>query len=154
MARDRRQYTPVEGSVVWKPKEFKDAFDGWTYAEGTKPVEAVAYLLLQSGIIDAWPDFQFSVDRSIYRDPEDPQPTPYPVARVLDWARLANDIPFELVGKRAFSLFVFARMLKDRNFPWCLNDVVEGMDPDTQRIALHAFALFTGNRNYEPWSKK
>jgi hypothetical protein len=129
---------------TYTPAEITEALDAWARADGSRMTEAVVFLLNASGIACSWPLLAQHLAIELYTDPEDPEPQPYPVARVLDWGRLHNAIPFHTVGKTAFSLFVYARMLGDRSFVWCLSDLLEGMEPNTQRQVQEANAIFFG----------
>lgn len=126
------------------PDELEEALDSWARAVDSRAVEAVVHLLKASGLAESWKGFAKHLEIELYTDPADPEPTPYRVARVLDWGRMHNAIPFREVGKQAFGLFVYARMLGDRSFLWCLNDLLEGMEPNTQRSVQEANAIFFG----------
>lgn len=140
----RRQEYETLAPQTYSPAEITEALDAWARADGTRAVEAVVYLINASGIAESWPQFAQHLAVELYTDPEDPDPQPYPVARVLDWGRLHNAIPAHAVGKTAFGLFVYARMLGDRSFLWCLNDLLEGMEPNTQRLVQEANLIFFG----------
>jgi hypothetical protein len=127
------------------PDELVEAIDAWSRADGTRPTRAVAALLIASGLAQSWEQFSQYLSIELYTDPEEPDPATrsYPIARVLDWNTLHNAIPSS-VGKSALGLFVYARALGDRGFLVCLSDLIEGMEPNTQRIVHDANALRFG----------
>ena len=141
---DRRQEfeTLVNGPDL-TPSELTDALDAWARADGGRVVRAVVHLLTASGLALAWPQFGTHLSLQLYTDPTDPDPQPYPVARVLDWNTLHNAIP-ATAGKSALALFVYARALGDRGFVICLSDLLEGMEPRTQQVVHEANALRFG----------
>lgn len=139
----RQEYETIAGPV-YSPQKISEALDAWARAEGTRVVEAVVFLLKASGIPESWPQLSQHISMDLYTDPEDPDPQPYEVARVLDWDRLHNAIPLAAIGKQAFDLFVYARMLGDRSFLWCLSNLLEGMEPNTHRLVQEANVIFFG----------
>lgn len=139
----RREFETIAHPQM-TPAQLAEALDSWARAVDSRAVEAVVFLLKASGIAESWDGFAQHLDIDLYTDPDDPDPHPYPVARVLDWGRLHNAIPAQAIGKQAFGLFVYARMLGDRSFLWCLNDLLEGMEPNTQRTVQEANAIFFG----------
>jgi hypothetical protein len=147
-------YEPVDKKKL-SPAEVEEGLDLWaTRAEGSRRIEAVVYALKVSRIAHLWPDFPDYLDIVRYKDPDDPQMEPYLVARVIDWDRLHNGMPeISEIGKPSFGLVVYARMLGDRGFQCVLNDLVEGMDEATKRLADNAHGIFCGRR-IEPWNRK
>lgn len=154
--RTRRMYTPIDDSVVWSVEEVEDALVNWGRAEGTRLLKAVILLLVESRIAREWDDFQFSISRDTYIDPDEPETkyAVYPVARILDWGRLHNDIPFDSVGKEAFGIFVWARMLADRSFLWSTHDALVWMPDELTDTVLKALAVYRGHSSFEAWADK
>lgn len=138
--RTRHEFETLVSGPDLAPDELTEALDAWARADGGRTVRAVVHLLTASGLAKSWPQFGHHLSIQLYTDPTDPDPVPYPVARVLDWASLHNAIPIE-VGKTAFALFVYARCLGDRGFVICLSDLLDGMEPGTQRLVHEANAI-------------
>lgn len=144
MPAGRRQEYETLANPAYSPSVITEALDAWARADGGRVVRAVVHLLTAAGIAQSWAGFGQHLAIELYTDPDDPDPQPYPVARVLDWASLHNALPVGEIGKSAFAMFVYARMLGDRSFLWCLSDLVEGMEPATQRIVHEANAIRFG----------
>jgi hypothetical protein len=139
----RQEFETIVNGPDFTPDELTEALDSWARAEGGRTVRAVVHLLLASGLAQAWPQFGQHLAIELYTDKTDPDPQPYPIARLLDWNTVHNAIPAD-VGKRAFSLFVYARCLGDRGFTICLSDLIEGMEPSTQWVMHEANAIRFG----------
>lgn len=148
----RSEYETIK-SPTYTACAITEGLNAWAQAEGDRVVQAAVHLLVAAGIAQSWDGFGQYLAIELYTDPEDPDPTPYPVARVRDWSALHNALPVNEVGKSAFSLFVYARCLGDRGFVVCLSDLLEGMEPGTQRIVHDANAIRFGLPR-GPWAKR
>ena len=135
------------------PGEVTEALDAWARADGGRAVSAVVHLLTASGLAESWRQFPEHLELTVYTDPGDPEPTPYTVARVINWSSLHNAIPSD-VGKSALGLFVYARALGDRGFVVCLSDLLDGMEPNTQRIVHEANAIRFGVPRTPAWDRR
>lgn len=143
---DQREFARLVRSPDLSSEELYGALDAWARADGGRVVRAVVYLLQASKLAQTWPDFGEHLSIQLYNDPadSDPETRSYPVARVLDWNSLHNAIPGD-IGKRALSLFVYARCLGDRGFVVCLSDLLGGMEPATQLVVHEANAIRFGS---------
>lgn len=149
----RRDLDAIVNGPDLSPTEINEALDGWARADGGRVVRAVAHLLTASRIAETWPDFCQHLDLDVYTDRDDPEPQPYTIAKIRNWSCIHNAIPVREVGKAPFSLFVLARALGDRGFVVCLSDLLEGMEPVTQRIASEAMSLRFGQQPAAPWAR-
>lgn len=149
----RRDLDAIVNGPDLTPAEVNDALEGWARADGGRVVRAVAHLLTASRIAEVWPEFGQHLAIDMYVDRDDPDPDPYTIAKVRDWSCLHNAIPVREVGKAAFSLFVLARALGDRGFVICVSDLLEGMEPVTQKIASEAMAYRFGQQPPAPWAR-
>lgn len=134
------------------PAEIVERLDNWARADGAAAVGAV-YLLTAAEIAESWPGIVKHLDFETYTDPEDPNPEPYKILRILDWSRVHNAIPAQQVGKSALALFVFARMLGDRGYVENFSDLLEGMEPGTRRVVHSALGVYVGRR-VSPWDRE
>lgn len=151
---NRRDLDAIVNGPDLSPAEISDALDGWARADGGRVVRAVVHLLTASRIPETWPGFGAHLTIDMYVDRDDPEPEPYTIARVHNWSALHNAIPVAEVGKAAFSLFVLARALGDRGFVVCLSDLLEGMEPVTQRVAAEAMAYRFGQPVAPAWGPR
>ena len=151
---NRRDLDQIVNGPDLSPAEINDALDGWARADGGRVVRAVAHLLIASRIAETWPEFGQHLALDVYTDRDDPEPEPYTIARVRDWSGLHNAVPVAEVGKGPFSLLVLARALGDRGFVICVSDLLEGMEPVTQRIASEAMAYRFGQPVTPPWGRR
>lgn len=142
-SRPRHEFETIVKGQEFTADELAEALEMWARADGGRVVHAVVHLLTAAGLAQSWPGFSQYLAVELYTDPSDPAPEPYPVARVLDWNSLHNAIPAG-VGKSALALFVYARALGDRGFLLCLSDLLEGMEPGTQRVVHEANAIRFG----------
>lgn len=149
----RQEYETIKSPEL-SPGEVADRLENWARAEGNPAINAVVYLLKASEIAESWPGITKHLDFELYTDPEDPDPVPYEVVRILDWGRLHNAIPVHRVGKSALALFVFARMLGDRSYVENFSDLIEGMEPGTQRLVHTALGVYVGRRPSNPWDRE
>lgn len=144
--------TLTEASLT--PAELTEALESWARAVGGRETRAIVHLILRAGLPETWPEMSQHLAVQKYTDPTDPDPSPYLVARILNWSQVHNAMPVTSVGKAALSLFVYARAIGDRGFLVCLSDLFGGMEPGTMRIVHEANAIRFGQPVEHPWDRK